>query len=343
MKDAIIYYKFKGYFMFRFLTVILLFVLFVGAGEFEVKNVDDFPILKSKNDNAKKINIYLQNLILEKQVKKRNIEKNRIYGKDENWIRRTDGYNIYANNAQIFSLSVNMTHSNGMTYPEYFLFNSQNGEKILLEELLSDKGYEMIDEKYTKYQTLIYTDIEKWFGNKVRGDENLEEKLLECREMINSEGVGGFYIQKDEIIFPMNSHSCEFQDEKTDEYKKDRYTMKLSEIKKYLSNFGKKILLDKKADVSNYYFGDLGTFLKVEIENGEKATIILDKNLETGSYFYDKIGVRIDFELVKFEGDNVRIVAEDNSIIEIKLVDNGIKGTWILGKKKYLIKAKNWR
>ena len=159
------------------------------ADNFQIKYIGDednsFPIINSQTNPAKKINLYLQNQLLFKQIKIKN-EKNDF---DEAFKKYVipNLQEIYINNNKIFSLSF-IVSATGNENIVYFNFNAQNGENITIKNLFSDVGYKMIYDRYNKYLISRYDKMINYLGGLEEYDCQAgiaKERLIECRDEID--------------------------------------------------------------------------------------------------------------------------------------------------------------
>jgi hypothetical protein len=236
-------------------------------------------------------------------------------------------------------------------YPEshsdYLTFNLKNGRVVQMIDLFTEEGSLMIKAELLKRRKMLVENAEKEWKNELSPEDyaSIKEDLFKC---IQSPEINRAAITPNGIRF---HHSFCFPGVSRALEPDLRIELSRGSLKPWLSEYGRKILLDQNADIKAY--GTKGKFQPLVGTIGKYPIVmVLDHwNLEhiRGWYFYKKKEIAIEL-IGQLTGDSLELVeyAEDEPFgtFSGKLItgqDGSIQfsGSWKSNGKSLPVHLKN--
>lgn len=355
----------------KVLVFLLLLIPVVGYSQFNVKYVADtntynlniyrFPILTDKTVSAQRINNFLQLNELYLLVGK---EDSTIF--ERNWPTKEDFHgrqiinpNVIVNNGQILSLSFFSEWC--AAYCEstmgYYLFDSQNGNSVALQDLFTPNGYELIkkmvilhneqllvDEIRQTYENEYNTHAEIKTEKRIEYLESLEQSLSiskeerdlyeDCISKISKyKFFSQFYVDSSKLVIireRCSNHGMRALDN-IDEFV---FQIPLLKVIPILSEYGQQLLTDNtintksKSTIGKVYTGFIGKKYPITMILNR-----LDDHSVGGWYAYDKSGQGIsltgDFHDGIYNMQESDINWDTTGYLKFRIDDTGkLTGTW---------------
>jgi hypothetical protein len=308
-----------------------------------------FPIIELTNKRAsQKINDYLQTNMLEQTTLKNPGAK--LFD-ERKWTDSTSGideldYEVVINDGKILAISFSGQTEGAYPSPlvEYYQFNVQNGEVILINDILSKSGL-LFFEKDVKQkrralieQHLLELKSEEQYKKDKEVQEDLphiKEELIFCNE---NDDLDNFSLTKSGITFHKDfclPHVIQALDADLDIF------YSFNELKDKSSPFGKKLFSKAVTNISNEFLSSIKKPLYGKIGNYNIVVQLRpDIDEESGFYYYTSKGILIDLSVKTKRSDiKMKEIANDGSIrlFNGKIYGTTIKGTWTNLKTKQVL------
>ena len=310
----------------------------------------EFPVFSSKTDvnTSNKINNYLQlgELHLLEYGANKHIFENVVPPEDmpsggmENY-----GYEIIQNTNKLLSVKTfQEICGGGCMFPHYYYhFNAQNGDVILLTDIISSDLYEdfrkMVIEKRKAVLSTTFEDFKR-----DESDDEQEKFELEdfdyILESFETDNLKDFYFENDTLYIDgfnlFKWHQRPIGAENV-------AAISLNELKTYLNDYGKVLLGFQKGNIKRFHSKSFGQVYYGKI--GKKQEVVFffrewSEGYTEGFYAYNKYGKGIELG-IEIKGNELLITeygeGDKTAIINLKLEGKVLKGTWEnTGKTKSL-------
>jgi hypothetical protein len=297
----------------------------------------NFPVITLADKNvSRKINEYLQVNVLEQTTLK--TPGMQVFDKVK-WTENKPGmdeldYTVLRNNSKFLSLDVSSDWLSAYSTENhsYFLFNVQNGEIILLEDIINPVGLKELEKDIKrKRNILIAANLKelKSDADAVERIDNIKSSYADC----NSDAdMNNFYVSGEQIIFhrtPCLPHVIQSMDTDLD------ITYSIDSIRPLLTPFGQRLFSPAKQDISKDRFPSLSKPLRGKIDN--KYEVVMQLHIDAdnsvdGFYYYSNYqsAIQLSGQLVNGQLELKEKDAEFNDTAVIKLDVSGtrLRGTW---------------
>ncbi len=307
-----------------------------------------FPLIRhARSSVALKINNYLQSNILGNTTKKTPSGKlfdRRKYIMNDSVTQSGITYCNFTpilNNSKLFTIEIEFETM--AAYPssstEYFNFNAQNGEPILVHDLFTAAGLEALKKKINatrEKRIKVYVDDIRTNKTEDLVDDldYIHEKLKEC---LQYDTLQGFILTKNTMVF--NRSNC--FPHAVQVYMTDlNVELTFSEVSVWLNEYGKKALSMKNASIEkeykpgimNPFYGSIGGKYPIVLQ----FTHIYNDGSLSGFYYYESQGICISLS-GGIKGNDIFIEEEhedENTSATFKGTYDGkqISGTWTPSK-----------
>jgi hypothetical protein len=305
----------------------------VGGGPQKGRELN-FPVVSLPDRTAaKKINDYLQIHVLEQTTLK--APGMQVFNKTK-WTETRPGfdvleYKVYANNGKLLSIGIvgEWIAAHPDNYEDYFVFNAQNGDLVLPEDLFTPQGLKELEEEVKRKRAVLIEAHLKELKNNQKANDNLEsikEDLIRCNQHAS---LRTFYMTNSAFVFrgsPCLPHAISNMDADTD------VSYSFGQLRPRLSTFGQK-LFSTEQDISKDTFPSLSKPLRGKIDN--KYDIVMQLNFYDdhsvgGVYYYNNYQSAIDIS-GKLDNGVLELKEHDADYNDIAVFTGTVKGTVFSG------------
>jgi hypothetical protein len=336
------------------------------AQYFKLKNVNDptgmfgefdFPVLTGKTVAENQINTFLQgnelNLLPGKQ--KHSLFENIKPKKGSNTGTSLMVYKVLINSSKLFSVEISSEYVSGSLTENSAIYNfdSQTGKPIMFSDLLTKEGYDAVRKFVINNRKTRLTNHLKVLKTAAGKDQNTIDTYSDCllRQNKDNLNLDDLKFQKNGLLLTRKSCSGShyFQ---ASEGETNIYDNLLGNkfLQPYLNEYGKCLLLDKKAKCTLPKSTDFSTgVFKGKINELYPITLLItsaDKDSFYASYFYDQqskkiyLGGNLDKDssllLKEIPDSNMK---KNQETFKLKIqADGSLAGSWSNGKNTYAVK-----
>lgn len=305
-----------------------------------------FPLVRhSKPAVAQKINDYLQSNLLQNTTKKTSpgklFERTKHIMNDSvsrGGISFTD-FTPLLNNGKIFSIQIDVEYmaAHASSSSNYFNFNAQNGEIILVEDLFTNSGLQSLKKTITaERKKRINSRLVEIKNNKLEEFyDDLDYITQTFEECLTYDTLDRFCIKSSSLIFYKSNcfpHAL-------GPYEIDlKVGLSLEKLSPWLSEFGKRALLMKSVSIEKElisgiakpFRGSIDAKYPIVLQLSEMGTIL------SGFYYYESQGINISLSC-SLNGNSIFMEETDdegNTTGTFKGTYDGkqISGTWTSSK-----------
>ena len=179
-------------------------------------------------------------------------------------------YSVYANNPRILSIEINNSMDGATTHwwTSYYNFNSQNGDRMSLSDLFTDRGYKDFTSMVARKRSKAYRSE---VARKVRPEE--KEVFLNLLQYIENDDLSDFSIGKRSIIIDGNnllgkSFCCENVDMEV--------RFDLQEFSRYLNGYGKIAFGLRKGNIGKFRSNQLPQLFSGTVDGRVSFVMVLN-------------------------------------------------------------------
>jgi hypothetical protein len=258
-------------------------------------------------------------------------------------------YTVHANNARLLSIGLEYEWmgAHPEDYQKYFVFNSQNGEIIVPEDIFTPQGLaELAADTRNKRSALVTAHLKelKTLPDAADNPESIKDDLNACNKEAQLED---FHMTTTGIVFHKASclpHVIASLEPNLD------ITYSFQQLHARLSAFGQKLLSPAPQDISKDSFPSLAKPLRGKIDN--KYNIVLQLHVYSdhsagGFYYYNNYQSAIELSGT-MENGVAALKERDKDGNETAVFNGTIKGTTLSGtwtnvktKKTWVFEVKN--